>query len=80
MSRDAERHASANRVPEALLSLAVILAVFGLVLALILAGYNPAVSTGTAAAASLTAAELARRVQKKKNGKRSKGGRPRGMR
>ncbi|WP_406326532.1 hypothetical protein [Streptomyces sp. NBC_00203] len=45
-----------------LLSLAVIVAVFGLVAFLVLAGYEPGVATTAVAAAGLTASELVRRV------------------
>lgn len=63
MSRSIRRPPAGPRVTEEILSLVVILIVFGLILALILAGYDPAVATGTAAAASLTAAELVRRLR-----------------
>lgn len=55
----------ASRSQRDFLRLAIILTVFGFVLALVLAGYNPAVATGAAAACSLTASELARRIQRK---------------
>ena len=59
------RRLSATRSPREFFRLAIIFTVFGFVLALVLAGYNPAVATGAAAACSLTASELARRVYRK---------------
>ncbi|MBZ9644453.1 hypothetical protein [Streptomyces sp. PSKA30] len=44
------------------LSLATVLAVFALVTALVLIGYEPGVATTAVAAAGLTASELVRRV------------------
>ncbi|MFD7408665.1 hypothetical protein ACFV7R_39860 [Streptomyces sp. NPDC059866] len=45
-----------------ILSLATVLAVFALVAALVLIGYEPGVATTAVAAAGLTASELVRRV------------------
>ncbi|GAA0583316.1 hypothetical protein [Actinomadura livida] len=65
MSKDSRQFQEGKRIPPEVFTLAVILIVFGLVLALILAGYNPMVATATAAASSVTAAELVRQIQKR---------------
>jgi len=72
MPRTSRRPPMNGRLSQDFSSLIIVFTVFGLVLALILAGYDPTVSAGTVAATSMTAAELVHRVRENSKPKHTK--------